>query len=243
VLLTIPAVALTLQLAYDGLRSIGVTRGVRIVVWAVVGVGLLTCGVLGLHRSAMIQETRTGDLRDRVVAAAEMVRRGDSLLTDQVSPLNAPDIHAPLLAPAKVQRRLPHEAPTADGALDAASTLKVAVARSSFGLPPPREFPLLGRIVQPRDAGPGCRFFRAAPRATLVIPRSRSGAQIALIVSKNVVITRLSTQRYTTAGTAHGVTPGERFYVGTTSFEGDLVVVLPSGRVTLCTGGSAGSGG
>ena len=239
ILFTLPAVALTLQLLWDALQR---HWQVRAVVWLAMGVALISLGSAEMHREARIQQDRIGNLKGRVVAGAQMMQRGDHVLTQMVSPGNAPDIDAESLARIDVQRRLPDIRPSEQAVIDVAHNIKVGVGAKSFGLPAAPEVQRVTRLAKVTRGANGCWDIEARRGAQLLVPRSR-GSQIELTVSQDEMHTRLVDGDRLSSGSIHEVTPGKKSYVGSTAQEGDLLITLPSGDVTLCGAESLTRGG
>ena len=123
-----------------------------------------------------------------------------------------------------------------------ASNIKVGVGTKSFGLPAATEVQRVTHISKVTKNGDGCWDIDARRGAQLLLPRSR-GSQIELTVSQDELHTRLVDGDLLSSGSPHEVTPGKKSYVGSTAEEGDLLITLPSGDVTLCGAGRLTRGG
>jgi hypothetical protein len=229
VLLTLPAVALALQVAWELLRS---RRWARGAVFGAVAVVLLVLGLQGLASAAQAERALDDGIRDRVLAAAQMAARGEEVLTPDVSPVNAPDLDYPLLKAAAVQGRLPGDRPTRAGRLAAAGSLKVAVSPTTLGLAAPDHLRLTGSY-EIRNSTRNCRLLETTPSTRLWVPRD---SEVTLVMSTPTVATRLRTQRVIPDPEKHSVTPGTRYYVGSVAREGRLVVMLRLGSAKVCAG-------
>jgi hypothetical protein len=233
VLLTLPAVALTLQLLWDVLHRHGRLRSA---VWLAMGLVLLVVGASSVRQMAETKRDQIGALKEQVVAGAQLMQRGDHVLAQQLSPGYAPDIDAASLARPSVQRRLPDIRPSARGRIEAAATLEVGVGARSFGLPSAPDVHALTGLTE-TARGSGCWDLRAGAGAQLLLPRS-TGSQVVLTVLQGQILTQLVDGDLRSARAVHEVTAGEKLYVGSTAEVGDLVITLPAGSATLCGAGS-----
>ncbi len=229
VLLTLPAVALALQLAWERLAAFPRPRALLWVTLAVLFVG---SGAQLLRGDAALHEQWVEGSPGRVVAAATLVAQGAPLLSEKVDPTEAIDIDTGSLARPGVRERLPRVVPTAQEALDSRGYLQVAVAPDSLGLTP-APTARLARAV-PVASGSPCRRFVARTGATLTLPPTAAGSQVRLTVDGGRVTTQLVRDGLASVRWTHAVRPGEERYVGTVAPDTRLRVTLPSGPLTVC---------
>jgi hypothetical protein len=235
VLLTLPAVALSLNLVWEWLAGHPLPRAVT---WLALGAVLVGFGAASLHHAAEYNEGRIAGLRGRVVASARLVETGAPLLNKTAEPAIAPDIDTTSLARRSVRSRLPRFDPPLSAVLGAAGYLQVGVSEDSLDLP-------LAEGVRTRkmDVISGehasCQLLDARAGATVELPATLSGSEVRLTVSQDTVLTQLLEDGGSSQNWSHDVDPGRELHVGTTAADARLRVTVPSGEVTLCTGGTA----
>ena len=234
VLLTLPAVGLTLQVAWDRLVRFPLPRAL---VFAALGLVFVAQGARLFHQETVHQQALVDGLRERVVAAGRLVQDGVPVHLD----------------PARTRHRPRHRhrvARTARRPFEPAAALAVATD------PPRRRDPAAGRRVQdfarpaPGDRPPRPthatrlehgilpdlpregRCHRAPPR--LRGRAARSGSPPPRTPSRPSCSRAIG--RVTAC--ARPVPVGKPVFVGISAVGGRLLVTVPSGAVTLCSAGS-----
>ncbi len=231
VLLTLPAVALSLQLAWERLADFPRPRALLSVTLVVLFVG---SGAQLLRGDAELHEQWVEGSRGRVVAAATLVAEDAPLLSDLVDPTGAIDIDSGSLARPEVRERLPRVVPTPQESLDTAGYLQVGVGRDSFGLPPARGL-RLDRAVRV-DSDGACRRSVARAGATVTLATTPSGSQVAITGTRGSITTSLVRDGLASVPWSHPLRSGAEVHVGTVAPDARLRVTLPTGPVTVCPG-------
>jgi hypothetical protein len=239
VLLTLPAVGLSLNLLWERMAAYPLPRTL---VWLALGVVFIGSGAALLHRAEVLNRSWTVGMRGRVVAATDLVHQGVPLLNTHAEPDAAPDIDTASLARPDIRSRLPHFEPSLYSKLGAAGFLQVAVSEDPLDLPVAE-----GVTVRKMKAVSGdpdaCQVYDARAGATVEVPGTAAGAEVRLRVSQDTILTQLRQDETTGLRWSHPVHPDTELHVGSTAADSVLRVTVPSGEVTLCTGGTVSHGG
>ncbi len=234
VLLTLPAVGLTLQVAWERLSAYPLPRAM---VGIALGILVVGSGIVVLHRAALEQEDLVEGLRGRVVASARLVEKGAPLLNKKAEPRVAPDIDAASLARPGIRSRLPQFDPSRADLLGAAAYLQVAVSEDPLDLPLADGVKVTKMTpVSTGSEAATCQELEARAGATIDLPAT-SGAEVRLTVDRDVILTQLLRRGRSSARWVHGVEAGTEMHVGTTAAPARLRISVLSGEVTLCSGG------
>ncbi len=232
VLLTLPAVGLSLQLLWERLDALPRPRAV---IWLVLGVTFIGSGAQLLAQVADGHEEWVSGSRGRLVAAAALVEQGAPLLSQRVEPIVAPDIDVASLSRPDVRDRMPRVEPTPGEVLAVASHLQVGVSADTLGLPPARRVVVRG-VLSTSQRGE-CQRLEVRSGAVVVVPATATGSEIALMVAAGQIFTELQRAGLASPRWEHDVPAGTTLHVGTVAPDAQLRITLPSGDLTLCGGG------
>ncbi len=239
VLLTLPAVGLTLDLVWRRMAAFAMPRTF---VWLALGVVLVGSGVVLLHRAANQNEYWQQGQRGRVVAAAELVGSGAPLLNDRAEPEAAADIDVASLARPDVRSRLPDLHPSPQDVLGAAGFLQVDVSVAPLYLPLADGLAVRRtRALSTELDAASCQRLVAGDGATVELPPT-SGSEFRLTVSGDEVSTQLVRDGKSGPRWKHRVEPGVELHVGSAAASATLRVAVPPGDVLLCSGSVATAG-
>lgn len=241
--LVLPAVAVVAGALLDlvSRRRAGAVAGLLVLVLGTGYLGWL--GVSGLRGYYENIRPRSDQQRALLVAAVELARSGAPLLEPrQPDPRYDPDISLRSLLYPGVLATFPTTPLTAQGRLDASSTLQVAVVTGDPLRGPSRWATLAGGPGTPVEGRPECTQYVVARGAYLAVlaqgggSGAAAGQALQVTTSASVVQTQLvSPQKLFSSPSNHRVRPGTPVWVESVSASGDLLVrVNQPGGVLVC---------
>ncbi|MGV1006983.1 MAG: hypothetical protein ACOYBY_00025 [Dermatophilaceae bacterium] len=206
---------------------------------ATLGVGLLALVVLaGISQAFAFRDGRLsaqGGIRDRVVASAQLLRDGATILNPLPDREFHPDISTPLLGTPEILQALPDLTPSAQGRLDAAANLQVTVTPAVLALPPPVSLHVDGAL-EAASPGGGCRSYHGTQQGmTLSMLTAAGGAEVRVTSPATSVITHLVRDGLVSDTVPWTTTPGQPQTVATSASDVTLVATFePAGDLTVC---------
>jgi len=228
-LMMLPALALVLHSLWDRLAARPVERSLTVAV--ILGL-LVVPGTIGVITFREGRDTLTPDLRGRTIAASELARSPERLLTNTIDQAYNPDITADALRLSSVAEALPDGPVTARDRLTARAALQVGASPTTWDLPEAKASFVSTGTTPSGD----CVIGLGAAGSVLEIPSGESGAQVRLILSATDRTTvRLRDGDVTSAPVPLLVGDTTEVYVGVTAPDVDLLVDLPPGSpFTVC---------
>lgn len=223
-LLTIPALALTLDAAAERLPGPDWLGGALA---GIVAVPLLWHGAQGIDEQADIRRSQVAGTAARTVAAAGLLETGEPLLGTRVEPTWSPNLTTDALARDDVRDRLPDVPVTPQALLSARAALQVSATPADPGLTPGRV-----RIVgtsSERDSE-GCLTGAGSVRSHLEVPTSSQGRQVQLTLNGyDRALVRLRVDGRTSAPVLFILGDQTPTWLATVAPEGALLIDLPAG--------------
>lgn len=228
-LLTLPSLALALDSMQDRLRARMVEA--RLTVAVVLGL-LVVPGVFAVIDFRMARDALTPDLPQRVLAASQLARSDERLLSEQIDPVWNPNITATALRTDDVSDAIGDGPVSPQARLTASAALQVGASSTSFGLP---EAKASFDATETTPSG-HCVIGLGAVGSVVEIPAGGGGAQIRLTLSgTDRTIVRLRDGRLTSLPLPLVVGDTTEVYVGVTATDVDLLIELPPGSpFTVC---------
>lgn len=231
VLMTLPAFAVAASWLAGRLAERPVERRV---VWIVAVALLATSGWAQLHSFRLTREAQDQGLRERVLAAVQLVREGAPLVAARVDGAYNRDIDVDTLAQPEVLDALPDLPVTRQGRLDAAVNLQAAAVAESTGLPAPDRLRRHGLTTRgPLDED--CTLWSAEPGAFLELPPSRTGSEVALAPEEPVLRMQMIGRHGASYVRQLTVPPRTRTYVASSSPDASLRVYADSPEIVICS--------
>lgn len=239
IVLTAPALAAGVQVLAN--RLVIRPPRVLIVAWVVVTAVVVSVGTTTVVE--MSRASRANDARNRpsIVAAEQLVASGQRLLRTLPSPLRNPDITVDALKSPSVRAALPDVSPDRRARLDVALNLQVDVSGQGHGLAPAtglrfRHFATPSAGSRDRTtAATGCVVRSALGEAVIEVPPAAGGSELVVTVSGKTLDTGLVQGSVRSAVTRWTARPGQPLVVSTTAQDATLEVLVPPGRVTVCS--------
>lgn len=228
-LLLLPALALALHVLWERLASRPVERSLTVAVLVALLVVPGAFAVVGFREG---RDTLSPDLRGRTIAAAELVRSGEPLLSQQLEPVYNPNIYAESLVSDSMTDALPDGPVSPRDRLTARAALQVGVSTPAWGLPAAEI-----SFVRARTTTEGsCESGVGATGSLLEIDSGPAGAQVRLTLSGTDRTTiRLRDDDTTSLPLPLVVGDGTEVHLGVTAPDVDLLVELPKrSPFTVC---------
>lgn len=248
-----PAVACALELVARRLRPV---PRVTAVAWMVVAVLLVVAGSIGAADFATSRRAEDPDRRQELLAAAVLIRRGASILSDRIDRTDIyrhPAMSVTGLKGAGVLSKLPAGRPGARAIFDERSVLQVGLRESAMQVPRSATYHWADRwtnATAPRPSGrpvgelSGCTTRVTTGPQRLDVPLGTHGGQVQINLRPRTptgqsVQTRIFQRGHASVRlfwplTASWELDGPRLFAASTMHRATLNVTLPAGRIRVC---------
>jgi len=196
--------------------------------------------VNGIQLAVSFADKRVQDLagrKDRLIAAAQLVRSGDRTLGGLVDTIPGPTLSAANLKNHTIQAAIPSKPVTRQGLLDAAAFLQVGVSRTPIpGVPPAESVRWNG--ISGRPAFVGCEIGTVtSARPTITVQLGSDGGMIQMAAGTPRVNVALVQRGLTSVASEPKVWPAVPYYIASVARDAQLRVTFRApGRVGVCTG-------
>lgn len=236
---TLPALAAGLEILSRALAR----RPARVAAtaWLTLGVVVLSVGAAQASRRAATQHGVVKENRARLIAAADLVASGSTLLRTQAMPARNPDVDVPTLQRQSVREAIPDVDPGRRAELYVAANLQVDVGTVRHPFPAPADVRWRGfEPPNPKTADdpvqPGCET-RATPGGGVVEARAADeDMAFRLTVAGTGIGTQLVSGDYVTPVVQWTTQAGVPVHVASTARGTTLRIQVPAGAVTFCAG-------
>jgi hypothetical protein len=215
------------------------TRGRAHVATAAFALVVTLLVVNGIHLAVSFADERAQQLagrKDRLIAAAQLVRSGERTLSEWVDATPGPAVSVTRLKSPTMQAAIPSTPVTPQGLLDAAAFLQVGISTTPFpGVPPAESVRWNG--ISGKQAFIGCATGTvAAARPSITAHLRPTGGMIQMLTQASRVNVVLVRDGLISATVQMKVSPGVPYYIASVARDAQLRVTFRApGRVTICT--------